>query len=132
MGKNKKKVTLTHAEVWDDSALVQSWDDAVEEYQVRHQMSNSRDQYLTWPQHYWSIHAKGENVEDVLRATEDTGVVPAIHDSDIQSTKPVEDGANKTQNEDVSIVDEQISEPVPEVYCHFNVVFFYKGLADNI
>lgn len=47
MGKNKKKVTLTHAEVWDDSALVQSWDDAVEEYQVRHQMSNSRDQYLT-------------------------------------------------------------------------------------
>ncbi|CDM28010.1 hypothetical protein DTO013E5_4054 [Penicillium roqueforti] len=97
MGKNKKKVTLTHAEVWDDSALVQSWDDAVEEYQ-----------------HYWSIHAKGENVEDVLRATEDTGVVPAIHDSDIQSTKPVEDGANKTQNEDVSIVDEQISEPVPE------------------
>lgn len=67
-----------------------------------------------------------------MRATEDTGVVPAIHDSDIQSTKPVEDGANKTQNEDVSIVDEQISEPVPEVYCHFNVVFFYKGLADNI
>lgn len=33
MGKNKR-VNLTHAEVWDDSALVQSWDDAVEEYQV--------------------------------------------------------------------------------------------------
>jgi hypothetical protein len=33
MGKNKN-VSLTHEEIWDDSALVQSWDDAVEEYQV--------------------------------------------------------------------------------------------------
>jgi hypothetical protein len=46
MGKNKN-VSLTHAQVWDDSALVQSWDDAVEEYQVSHQIFNSRDQYLT-------------------------------------------------------------------------------------
>ncbi|KAL3480013.1 hypothetical protein BJX99DRAFT_221096 [Aspergillus californicus] len=54
MGKNKgAKRALTQEEIWDDSALVQSWDDAVEEYQQYH-----------------SIHAKGENVEDVLRAAE--------------------------------------------------------------
>jgi hypothetical protein len=33
MGKNKK-ASMSHEEIWDDSALVQSWDDAVEEYQV--------------------------------------------------------------------------------------------------
>jgi hypothetical protein len=34
MGKNKKAKTLTQEEIWDDSALLQSWDEAVEEYQV--------------------------------------------------------------------------------------------------
>lgn len=35
MGKNKgAKRALTQEEIWDDSALVQSWDDAVEEYKV--------------------------------------------------------------------------------------------------
>ncbi len=32
MGKKRKE--LSHAEVWDDSALLQSWDDALEEYKV--------------------------------------------------------------------------------------------------
>lgn len=32
----KKKKQLSHAEVWDDSALLQSWDDALEEYKVCH------------------------------------------------------------------------------------------------
>ncbi|RJE25539.1 hypothetical protein PHISCL_02151 [Aspergillus sclerotialis] len=51
MGKNKNATKpLTHEEIWDDSALVRSWDEAVEEYKLYH-----------------SIHAKGENVEDVLR-----------------------------------------------------------------
>ncbi|KAJ5889789.1 hypothetical protein N7504_010599 [Penicillium tannophilum] len=54
MGKSN---TLTHEEIWDDSSLVRSWDDAVEEYQLYH-----------------SIHAKGENVEDVLREAEETGL----------------------------------------------------------
>ena len=33
MGKKRKQ--LTHAEIWDDSALVDAWNDALEEYQVR-------------------------------------------------------------------------------------------------
>ncbi|KNG83470.1 hypothetical protein ANOM_007826 [Aspergillus nomiae NRRL 13137] len=55
MGKNKNATkALTQEEIWDDSALVQSWDEAVEEYKLYH-----------------SIHAKGENVEDVLRYAQD-------------------------------------------------------------
>ncbi|KAL4798745.1 hypothetical protein BDV19DRAFT_356085 [Aspergillus venezuelensis] len=54
MGKNKgSNRALTQEEIWDDSALVQSWDEAVEEYRLYH-----------------SIAAKGENVEDVLREAE--------------------------------------------------------------
>ncbi|KAM0088265.1 hypothetical protein ACP6JD_008401 [Aspergillus fumigatus] len=54
MGKAKNaNRPLTQEEIWDDSALVQSWDEAVEEYKLYH-----------------SIHAKGEDVEDVLREAE--------------------------------------------------------------
>lgn len=34
MGKKNKPKELTHEEIWDDSALVRSWDEAVEEYKV--------------------------------------------------------------------------------------------------
>ena len=34
MGK-KKKQQWSQAEIWDDSALVRSWDDALTEYKVR-------------------------------------------------------------------------------------------------
>ncbi|KAI5928005.1 hypothetical protein F4810DRAFT_705901 [Camillea tinctor] len=42
---------LTHDEIWDDSALVDSWNEALEEYK-----------------RYHSIHRKGGNVEDLLRS----------------------------------------------------------------
>ena len=38
MGKKGKK--LSQAEVWDDSALIQSWDDALEEYKVCNDIDN--------------------------------------------------------------------------------------------
>ncbi|KAF4766014.1 hypothetical protein N7455_005786 [Penicillium solitum] len=97
MGKNKKG-PLTHAEVWDDSALVQSWDDAVEEYQ-----------------HYWSIHAKGEDVEDVLKEAEDTGITPAVSHGDTEGAKAIEDGVTKPADEDVPMtIDNHTSESAPE------------------
>ncbi|KAJ9247497.1 hypothetical protein DTO207G8_8073 [Paecilomyces variotii] len=88
MGKKKNTHReLTHEEIWDDSALVRSWDEAVEEYKLYH-----------------SIHAKGENIEDVLRqagASEDLDygedaqtaaaqVEPAMAVDD-ESEKPTED-----------------------------------------
>ncbi|KIW37815.1 uncharacterized protein PV06_09800 [Exophiala oligosperma] len=44
---------LSQAEIWDDSALIRSWNDAVAEYE-----------------YYHSIHAKGEDVEEILRRAE--------------------------------------------------------------
>ncbi|CAD6579232.1 MAG: hypothetical protein ASARMPREDX12_009100 [Alectoria sarmentosa] len=46
----KKRKLFSHAEVWDDAALLQSWDDALAEYKLYH-----------------SIHVRGERVEDVIR-----------------------------------------------------------------
>ncbi|KAJ5570422.1 uncharacterized protein N7459_009852 [Penicillium hispanicum] len=57
MGKPKNEKSLTHEEIWDDSALVRSWDEAVEEYQLYH-----------------SIYAKGESVEDALKEAEVDGL----------------------------------------------------------
>ncbi|KAL1977967.1 hypothetical protein VTN31DRAFT_826 [Thermomyces dupontii] len=59
MGKNTGK--LSHEEIWDDSALVKSWDEAVEEYR-----------------HYHSIHARGENVEEILKKAEEEGIERAV------------------------------------------------------
>jgi len=44
---------MSHAEIWDDSALVDSWNEALEEYMQYH-----------------SISARGERVEDVLKKSE--------------------------------------------------------------
>ncbi|KAI1825675.1 hypothetical protein F4861DRAFT_500248 [Xylaria intraflava] len=41
---------LTHDEIWDDSALINSWDEALEEYKKYH-----------------SIHRNGGNVKDLLK-----------------------------------------------------------------
>jgi len=43
MGKTKHAKALTHEEIWDDSALVRSWEEAVEEYQVSLLFKISRD-----------------------------------------------------------------------------------------
>jgi len=44
-------VSLTNEEIWDDSALVDSWNSALEEYKKYH-----------------SIHTKGGNVAELLKA----------------------------------------------------------------
>ncbi|MCJ1244473.1 hypothetical protein MMC30_001671 [Trapelia coarctata] len=49
----KKRKVLSQEEIWDDSALIQSWDEALAEYNLYH-----------------SIHARGERVEDVLNAAQ--------------------------------------------------------------
>ncbi|PWY86284.1 hypothetical protein BO70DRAFT_225000 [Aspergillus heteromorphus CBS 117.55] len=93
MGKTKNaNKPLTQEEIWDDSALVQSWDEAVEEYKLYH-----------------SIQAKGENVEDVLReaeAAENAGLV--------QDDQPVDDTADHMDADvDVLVVDAAASTTAP-------------------
>ncbi|KAI4104130.1 MAG: hypothetical protein LQ339_003983 [Xanthoria mediterranea] len=66
MGKKRKH--LSHEEIWDDSALVDSWDLALQEYQLYH-----------------SIHARGERVEDVLREAEDPEDPPKDEKADMDN-----------------------------------------------
>jgi hypothetical protein len=65
--------THSHEEIWDDSALVDSWNDALEEYKVRESRKASKtstEAKLTVTQKYHSIKARGEDVEEVLRMAE--------------------------------------------------------------
>jgi len=55
MGGQKRKA-LSQEEIWDDSALVEHWDEALKEYEQYH-----------------SIHTRGENIEDVLPQAEING-----------------------------------------------------------
>ncbi|KAJ6000323.1 hypothetical protein N7481_000732 [Penicillium waksmanii] len=75
MGKSKND-SLSHEEIWDDSALVRSWDEAVEEYQLYH-----------------SIHAKGENVDDVLREAEDAGITKDVNMNEDETMEGMEGAA---------------------------------------
>ncbi|PYH97583.1 hypothetical protein BO71DRAFT_416915 [Aspergillus ellipticus CBS 707.79] len=93
MGKTKNaNRPLTQEEIWDDSALVQSWDEAVEEYKLYH-----------------SIQARGENVEDVLREAE------AVENPDvIQDDQPVDDTADHMDADvDVAVVDPAANATAP-------------------
>ena len=47
MGKPKKKKvkTLSQDEIWDDSALINSWNEALEEYNVSQGPSSNRKKY---------------------------------------------------------------------------------------
>ncbi|KAI1245531.1 hypothetical protein MGN70_012421 [Eutypa lata] len=75
MAANEKN--LTHDEIWDDSALVNSWNDALEEYKKYH-----------------SIHTKGGNVDDLINekkssdAKEDPEPLPQQEDSHAVKNSP--------------------------------------------
>ncbi|EED23713.1 conserved hypothetical protein [Talaromyces stipitatus ATCC 10500] len=93
--KNKSGTNLSHEEIWDDTALVRSWDEAVEEYNLYH-----------------SIHARGENVEEILNRAEKEGIdavangIEKLHESmDIEDE--VEDAvAQEGIQEDTTRIDE--------------------------
>ncbi|KAL8666173.1 MAG: hypothetical protein Q9202_001680 [Teloschistes flavicans] len=77
MGKKRKQ--LSHEEIWDDSALLDSWDTALQEYQFYH-----------------SIHARGERVEDVLDQAEASEKspdrLPANPANGVSFSEDLEDG----------------------------------------
>ncbi|KAK7227229.1 hypothetical protein V2G26_015232 [Clonostachys chloroleuca] len=79
---------LTHDEIWDDSALIESWNDALAEYKKYH-----------------SIHAKGGTLEDLERAAEaGTGSVPIPEETlevndEQQSESKVDESAGTDKSE---------------------------------
>ena len=74
----KQKKELSQAEIWDDSALVQSWDDALAEYKVLLWAIICVNFRLTCSQRYHSIHARGQRVEDVIKDLETNGEGPEL------------------------------------------------------
>ncbi|KAL8743143.1 MAG: hypothetical protein Q9184_008150 [Pyrenodesmia sp. 2 TL-2023] len=89
MGKKRKH--LSHEEVWDDSALVDSWDAALQEYQLYH-----------------SIHARGERVEDVLREAEAAeGTLPNEGEKSGHSPSDIVNGLHSENLEDGEVEDDQ-------------------------
>ena len=59
-------IPLQDADIWDDSALIRSWDEALEEYQVIWLVHRTATCLSNISQKYHSIHARGEKVEEVL------------------------------------------------------------------
>ncbi len=63
---------LTHEEIWDDSALFNSWNQALEEYKVSTAFRAAVDIHYRHiaanpvVQKYHSIHAQGGSVDDIL------------------------------------------------------------------
>lgn len=60
---------MNHQDVWDDSALVQSWNEALAEYKVSPttlRMPNTHPFLTTRSQKYHSIHATGGSVDSLL------------------------------------------------------------------
>ncbi|KAJ5665666.1 uncharacterized protein N7477_008114, partial [Penicillium maclennaniae] len=118
MGKSKRAQDLTHEEIWDDSALVRSWDDAVEEYQLYH-----------------SIQAKGENVDDVLRRAEEEGIpdedppFAAAEDvvDDVSMEAETEDGAGTGAISQITVQDENLKRLMMSWYY----AGYYTGLYEG-
>ncbi|KAL8949453.1 MAG: hypothetical protein Q9222_004440 [Ikaeria aurantiellina] len=96
MGKKRKH--LSHEEIWDDSALLDSWEAALEEYQLYH-----------------SIHARGERVEDVLKEAEESEDM-TLDDTTINGN-PSSDAVNGLPHsedlEDGELEDGQVGDDLP-------------------
>ncbi|KAM0425233.1 hypothetical protein ACHAPT_009550 [Fusarium lateritium] len=60
-----KQENLTHEELWDDSALINSWNEALEEYKVGKPGETPEGSLTDGQQKYHSIHAKGGSVRDL-------------------------------------------------------------------
>ncbi|KAL8802686.1 MAG: hypothetical protein Q9182_003644 [Xanthomendoza sp. 2 TL-2023] len=91
----RKRKHLSHEEIWDDSALLDSWDAALQEYQLYH-----------------SIHARGERVEDVLKQAVDAGQVTMDSPPDTGNTGSVAINgmAHSEELEDGEVEDEQVAD----------------------
>jgi len=83
----------SHEEIWDDSALLNSWDDALAEYKVCNASLRDNAYHQTdQSKKYHSLAAKGETV-DLSTLEEDQQANTAI---DIQQSQPSNEAVNAT------------------------------------
>lgn len=76
----------SHSQIWDDSSLVDSWNEALEEYKVRTRPIEAMPE-LTEMQKYHSIKARGENVENVLKDPGNTSNQMSVKQEDSKPDK---------------------------------------------
>lgn len=66
-------VDMSDKHAWDDSLLISSWDEALNEYKVKNPLAMQHAAEpcpLTRAQKYHSIHQSGKKLEDVLTEEE--------------------------------------------------------------
>ncbi|KAL8797342.1 MAG: hypothetical protein Q9195_000496 [Heterodermia aff. obscurata] len=104
----KKNKSLTQAEIWDDSALLESWDEALEEYKLYH-----------------SIHARGERIEDVLRSAEAADLESSNKKDGISAARDLTDGTKTDDLEDVQ------DEALKNLMMSWYYAGYYTGLYES-
>ncbi|KAI5284778.1 hypothetical protein KEM54_001078 [Ascosphaera aggregata] len=82
---NEQEEHLTHAQIWDDSSLVQSWNEAAAEYK-----------------RYHSIHARGEDMDALLERYENGSLgndlgLTATEDIGLAAEQTVDDEEDKLE-----------------------------------
>ncbi|KAF5024979.1 hypothetical protein F66182_2930 [Fusarium sp. NRRL 66182] len=87
---SKKQENLTHEEMWDDSALIDSWNEALAEYKKYH-----------------SIHAKGGSVRDLEAKNHTVDMEPESDQP--QQTEAVEAGLESTSARETMEEDKAVS-----------------------
>ncbi|KAK4496258.1 hypothetical protein PRZ48_012238 [Zasmidium cellare] len=93
---------LTHDELWDDSALVESWNEALGEYQVRdinHQKSKRDIDFEK--QKYHSIAARGEKVPEFSIPPKQKAL-PSKAEAMLNGTRPPPEAREETPEEEQS------------------------------
>ncbi|KAK1827577.1 hypothetical protein QBC39DRAFT_361533 [Podospora conica] len=85
----------THDQVWDDSALVDSWNEALAEYQKYH-----------------SIHAKGGAVEDLLDPEQQTKTTASSDNAKPETSEPIA-AASETAPHDANKTQPGVAPPKP-------------------
>ncbi|KAL2073156.1 hypothetical protein VTL71DRAFT_10480 [Oculimacula yallundae] len=83
---------ISHSQIWDDSSLVDSWNEALEEYKKYH-----------------SIKARGENVEDVV------GRAGSKSNQRLKNVDPEEDEVNDHSVQEDSRAKETATEETADI-----------------
>ncbi|KAL2265653.1 hypothetical protein VTJ83DRAFT_6753 [Remersonia thermophila] len=77
------ETAATHDEIWDDSALVNSWNEALEEYKKYH-----------------SIHLSGGNIDEILdQAANGVTSTQPSGTAKLETTQPNEEGLEQNEDE---------------------------------
>ncbi|KAM5348658.1 hypothetical protein ACJ41O_008482 [Fusarium nematophilum] len=85
----EKQKNLSHEEMWDDSALIDSWNEALEEYKKYH-----------------SIHARGGSIRDLESKSQTT--TKGEPSTEAQDAEITQSGIDSASNQGVHAVNDEV------------------------